>query len=136
MIPFTVINKKEQAINLHQKYFHFYNTYPLLIFYQNQKGTSNKFAPKIFSFVWYLYFTYTSSKPKKEQAINLHQKYFHSYDTYTLLIFHQNQKETSNKFCLGNIFICMIHRHTVIHVITLCILKLLQKSFTSILYCI
>ena len=27
-------------------------------------------------------------KTEKEQAINLSQKYFHSYDTYTLLIFH------------------------------------------------
>ena len=27
-------------------------------------------------------------KTEKEQAINLRQKYFHSYDTYTLIILH------------------------------------------------
>ena len=37
---------------------------------------------------------------QKEQAINLRQKYFHSYDTYTLIILHQNRKGTSNKFAL------------------------------------
>ena len=45
-----------------------------------RKGTSNKFAPEIFSFLWYLSFVIN----KKEQARNLRQKYFHSYDTYTL----------------------------------------------------
>ena len=37
---------------------------------------------------------------QNEQAINLRQKYFHSYDNYTFLIFHRNQKGTSNKFML------------------------------------
>ena len=44
--------------------------------------------------ILYLYFV----KTNKEEVINLHQKDFHDYDTYTLLIFHQNQKGTSNKF--------------------------------------
>ena len=30
---------------------------------------------------------------RTEEPINLRQKYFHSYDTYTLIIFRQNQKE-------------------------------------------
>ena len=44
---FTIINKKEQAANLHHKYFHSYDTF----YYHKQKGTSNKFAPEIFSFL-------------------------------------------------------------------------------------
>ena len=36
MIPFTIIIKKEQAINLGQKYFHLYDTF----YYNNQKVTS------------------------------------------------------------------------------------------------
>ena len=36
--------KKEQAISLCQKYFNSYDP----IYYQNQKGTSNKFMPEIF----------------------------------------------------------------------------------------
>ena len=44
MIPFTIINKKEQAINLCQKYFNSYDTF----YYDKQKGTSNKFAPEMF----------------------------------------------------------------------------------------
>ena len=40
----TIVNKREQAINLLQKYFHWYDT-----FYKNkQKGTSKKVAPEIF----------------------------------------------------------------------------------------
>ena len=35
---------------------------------------------------------------QKEQAINLRQKYFDHYDNYTLLIFHQKEKGTSNQF--------------------------------------
>ena len=49
MIPMLHYKQKEQAINLRQKYFHHYDTYVLLIFHQNQKGTSNKFAEEIFS---------------------------------------------------------------------------------------
>ena len=44
MIPFTTINKKEQAINLCQKYFNLYDPF----YYNKQKGTSNKFVPQIF----------------------------------------------------------------------------------------
>ena len=40
MIPYTIKSKKEQAINLHQKYFNSYDT----LYYQIKKGTSNKFA--------------------------------------------------------------------------------------------
>ena len=36
--------KKEQAINLRQKYFNCYDPF----YYQNQKGRSNKFVPEIF----------------------------------------------------------------------------------------
>ena len=53
--------------------------------------------------ILYLYFI----KTEKEQAINLRQKHFHSYDTYTLIIFYQNRKGTSNKFAPENIFIPM-----------------------------
>ena len=91
---YFIINEKEQAINLHQNYFYSYDTYTLLMFHQNRKGASNKFAPEIFLFLWYLSFIIN----KKEQAIHLHQKYFHLYDTYTFLIFHQYWKGTSNKF--------------------------------------
>ena len=35
------------TINLHQKYFHSYDTF----YYNNQKGASNKFASEIFLFV-------------------------------------------------------------------------------------
>ena len=41
---FTTKTKKEQAINLCQKYFNSYDPF----YYQNQKGTSNKFVPEIF----------------------------------------------------------------------------------------
>ena len=50
---FTILNKKEQTINLHQKYF-------------------NSMIP----------FTILN---KKEQAINLHQKYFNSIIPFTVL---------------------------------------------------
>ena len=47
MIAFNIKIKKEQTINLCEKYFHAYDT-----FYNNkQKGISNKFAPEIFLFV-------------------------------------------------------------------------------------
>ena len=61
MIPILHYEQKGQAINLHQKYFHYYDTYTLLIFHQNQKRTSNKFALEIFSFHY----------KQNEQAINL-----------------------------------------------------------------
>ena len=52
MIPilylYFIINKKQKAINLRQKYFHSYDTYTLLTFYYKQKATSNKFTPEIF----------------------------------------------------------------------------------------
>ena len=35
---------------------------------------------------------------EKEQGINFSQEYFHPDDTYTLFLFHQNQKGRSNKF--------------------------------------
>ena len=76
---YFIKTKKKQAINLRQKYFHQYDTYPFLIFHQKQKGPSNQFAPEIFSSLWHLYFIIN----KKEQAINLCQKYFHPYDTCT-----------------------------------------------------
>ena len=44
---FAIKTKKEQAINLCQKYFNSYDPF----YYQNQKGTSNKFALEIFSFL-------------------------------------------------------------------------------------
>ena len=44
MIPYTIINKKEQAINLCYKYFNSYDTF----YYNNQKGTSNNFVLEIF----------------------------------------------------------------------------------------
>ena len=43
MILFTIINEKEQVINLRQKFLHSADT-----FYNNKrKGTSNKFASEI-----------------------------------------------------------------------------------------
>ena len=48
MIPFTIINKKEQAINLRQKYFHLYDTF----YYNNQKGTSNESTPENYFFLF------------------------------------------------------------------------------------
>ena len=100
MIPilylYFIKTKKETVINFCKKYFHHYDTYTLLIFHQNQRRTSNKFAPEIFSLLWHQYLHFI--KTKNEEAINLHQKYFHYYHPYTLLIFHQNQKENSNKF--------------------------------------
>ena len=125
MVPALHYKQKEKATNLRQKYFYYYDIYTLVIFNQNQKGTSNKFALEIFSSSWYLYFGYISSKAKrnkqeicprnifitmipilylyfikakKEQAINLQKKYFHHFDTYTLLLFHRNQRGTRNKF--------------------------------------
>ena len=114
---YFIMNKKVEAINLRQKYFHYYDTYTLLIFHENQKVTSNKFVRKILSFLWCLYFIINKRnkryicarkifipmipilflyfiKSKKGQAINLRQKYFHPYDTYTSLW----TKRTSNKF--------------------------------------
>ena len=76
-----------------QKYFHSDDTYTLLIFHQNQKGTSNKFCPRNIFIpmipILYLYFIIN----KKEQAINFVPEIFHFHDTYTLLIFHHKQKE-------------------------------------------
>ena len=54
---------------------------------------------------FFLFFTIITKKNKQKI---LSQKNLHSYDTYTLLIFYQNQKGTSNKFCPRNIFILMI----------------------------
>ena len=100
MIPilylYFIKTKKEQPINLPKKNFHHYDTYTLLIYHQNQRGTSNKFAPEIFSLLSHLYLHFI--KTKNEEAINLRQKYFHYYDPYTSLIFHQNQNGNSNKF--------------------------------------
>ena len=107
---FAIINKKEQAINLRQKYFYSYDTYTLLIFHQARKGTSNKFVPEIFLFLWYLYFIIN----KMEQTINLCQKYFHLYDTYTFLISHQNRKGSSNKFA-PEIFSFLWYLHFIIN---------------------
>ena len=67
------------------------------IFHHKQKVIRNKFAPEILIPmipILYLYFIIN----KNQQAINSRQKYFHSHDTYTLLIFHHKQKATSNKF--------------------------------------
>ena len=106
---------------MRQKYFHYYDTSTYISSKQTKKKTSNKLAPEIFSFQWYLYFIINKRnkqyifarnifilmipilyfyfiKTKKEKARNFRQKYFHSYDTYTLLIFHQKQKRTTNKF--------------------------------------
>ena len=47
MILFTKINKKEQAITLRQKYFYLYDTFSN----NKQEGNSNKFLPKIVSFL-------------------------------------------------------------------------------------
>ena len=44
---FCYQNQKEQAIDFHQKYFHSYDTLYFII----TKGTRNKFAPEIFSFL-------------------------------------------------------------------------------------
>ena len=49
MMPILHYKQKEQEINFRQKYFHSSDTYILLLFHQNQKGTSKKFAPEIFS---------------------------------------------------------------------------------------
>ena len=62
MMPILHYKQKEEAINLRQNYFYRYVTYTLLIFHENQKGTSNKFEPEMFSLLQYLYFTSISSK--------------------------------------------------------------------------
>ena len=49
MIPIPRYKQKKQVRNLRKKYFHLYDSYALLTFDQNQKGTSNKFAQEIFS---------------------------------------------------------------------------------------
>ena len=132
MILFTIINQREETIILRYNYFHcsdsFYN--------YKQKRTGKKLAWEIFQFVSNLLISkprrnkqYICAKNtfirmilftiinKKEQAINLRQKYFHSYDCFTIInkkgqainlrekYFHSNdnfyinkQKETSNKF--------------------------------------
>ena len=94
MKPILHYKQKEQAINLRQKYFNYYNTCT----YSSSKPKRNKheiwarinFIPKM-AILHY---------KQKEQAINFCQIYFHPYDTYTLLLFHQKQKERSNKFAL------------------------------------
>ena len=50
MLVLRIIKKKIQAIDLRQKYIYSYET-----FYNNKhKGTSNKFAAEIFSFILYI----------------------------------------------------------------------------------
>ena len=46
MIPFTMINKKERAINLRQKYFNFYD----LFYYKNKKEQAINLCEKYFNF--------------------------------------------------------------------------------------
>ena len=90
MIPILHYEQKGQAINFRQKYIHYYDTCTYLS--SKAKLTSNKFAPEIFSLLSHLYLYFI--KTKKKEAINLCQKYCHSYDTYISLW----TKRTSNKF--------------------------------------
>ena len=69
---------------------------------------------------------------KKKQAINLHPKYFLSYDTF----YKNKQKGTTNKFAPENYFfhLFVIPRHTVNHIITLCIPKNYYKKIFTFLF--
>ena len=49
MIPFTIIIKKEKAINLRWKYFHSYD----LLYYNKLKVTSKKVVPDLYDPLYY-----------------------------------------------------------------------------------
>ena len=79
MILFTIIIKKEKAINLRWKYFHLYD----LLYYNKLKVTSKKIVPDLYDPLYYNKLKGASKKIVPDL-----------YDTF----YYSNQKVTSNKF--------------------------------------
>ena len=109
-ISYTIIIKKEQAINLCQKYFNFYDP----LYYNNQKGTRNNFVPEIFNS--YHTFYYNKQKGTSNKFV---------LEIFKPKKFLKTKRNTQQIYAGKLLFFIFCNRHAVKHVITLCVPKLL-----------